>query len=80
MNKDKKEQKEEIKDLTLARLEVLPPDISMSVGSEGQFTRDELIKQVKNDTEIGKKMIEIELTYLRKLKERILYGEYASSH
>ena len=72
-NKDKKNTKEEIKDLVLARLEILPPN-------EGKFTRDEIIRQVKEDTEIGKKMIEIELTYLRKLKEGILYGEYASSN
>ena len=34
-----------------------------------KFTRDELIEEVKDDTDIGRTMIEMEMYYLRKLKE-----------
>lgn len=80
MKKEDKEKKEEIKKLVIARLDALPPNISISVGSEGHFNKEELIKQIENDTEIGKKMIEIELEYLRKLKEGILYASGNSSY
>ena len=65
---------EQIKELVLARLQILPPDASISIGSEGEFTRDELIQHVKNNDNIGKKITEIELEYLRLLKEGIFYA------
>lgn len=74
MNKEDKGKKENIKRLVIARLDALPPNISISVGSEGQFNKKELIDQIENDTNIGKKMIEIELEYLRMLKERKYYA------
>lgn len=76
-NKDKKEQ---IKKLVIARLDSLPSNVNISVGSEGSFNKQQLIEQVESDTEIGEKMIEIELEYLRKLKEGILYASINSNH
>ena len=80
MNKKDKGRKEEIKKLVIARLDALPPNVLISVGSEGHFNKEELIKQIENDTEIGKKMIEIELEYLRKLKEGIFYASGNSNY
>ncbi len=59
---------EEIKQLVIARLEVLPEDTGISIGSEGEFTRDELIKRVKRGDAIGQKIMEVELDYLKSLK------------
>ena len=59
---------EEIKQLVIARLEVLPEDTGISIGSEGEFARDELIKRVEQGDEIGQKIIEVELDYLKSLK------------
>lgn len=80
MKKEDKQKKEEIKKLVIVRLDALPSNISISVGSEGHFNKEELIKQIENDTEIGKKMIEIELEYLRKLKEGIFYASRNSNY
>ena len=80
MKKEDKQKKEEIKKLVIVRLDALPPNVSISVGSEGHFNKEELIKQIENDTEIGKKMIEIELEYLRKLKEGIFYASRNSNY
>ena len=74
MNNEDREKKEKIKKLVVSRLDALPANVSISVGSEGHFNKVELIKQIENDTEIGKKMIEIELEYLRRLKEGIFYA------
>ena len=80
MSKEDKEKKEEIKKLVVARLDTLPPNVKISVGSEGSFNKKELIKQIESDTEIGRKMVEIELEYLRKLKEGILYASSGGHH
>lgn len=63
---------EDIKNLVIARLEVLPPDKKISIGSIGEFTRDELIESVKKEDAIGRKMIQIELEFLQSLKKGIL--------
>lgn len=60
---------EEIKELVITRLEVLPLNKKISIGSSGEFNREELIDHVKRGDEIGKKMVEIELSFLRALKE-----------
>lgn len=78
--KQTKEEKKELAELVIARLDVLPPNISISIGSEGRFTKDELIKEIRKNTLIGQKMIEIDLTYLRKLKEGILYATNNPDH
>ena len=33
------------------------------------FTKDELIEEVRNDTEIGKKIAEVEMFWLRSFKD-----------
>ncbi|MBD3304082.1 hypothetical protein GF343_02975, partial [Candidatus Woesearchaeota archaeon] len=38
---------EDIKNLVIARLEVLPADKKISIGSSGEFSKDELIAHVK---------------------------------
>ena len=67
---------EDIKELVIARLEVLSLDKKFSIGSnEKEFTRDELIESVKNEDEIGQKVIDLELTFLRALKDGTLLKE-----
>lgn len=64
---------EDIKKLILARLEVLPKDKKMSIGSSGELSRDEMIEHVKNGDVVGKKIIQIELEFLQALKTGALY-------
>lgn len=67
---------EEVRRLVLARLSVLSPDMMIFLGSEGSFTRDELITSVKRGDRVGEKIAEIQLTWLRSFKERVSYGAY----
>jgi len=60
-----------LKDTVIARLKTLPSDQKISIGAEGEFTRDEIIDHVERQDRIGKKFIEIELEFLRALKEGI---------
>lgn len=70
----------EIIDLVVARLQNLPSHKEISIGSSGEFTKEQLIEHVKNADEIGKKMIEIELDFLRSMKEGIFYEQYSPSN
>lgn len=63
---------QEIKKIVIARLETLPPDKKISIGSSGEFSRDELIERVKLGDPVGKKMVQIELEFLRSLKKGML--------
>ena len=62
----------EAKQIVIARLEVLPKDKKISIGGEGSFSRDELIEHVNKEDKIGKKIIEVEMDFLRSLKEGII--------
>lgn len=66
---NKKELEEDIKKLVVARLEVMPSNQSISIGSEGSFTKEEMINHVEEGDNIGKKISQIQLEYLQRLKE-----------
>ena len=58
MNDSKTDQQklsdEEIRSLVVARLSVLSPDTYVSIGSDGSFSRDELIAQSKPEMRLGR--------------------------
>lgn len=63
---------EEVRQLVLARLSVLSESTSISIGSEGSFTRDQLVESVKRGDKIGEKIAEIQMEWLRSFKEEIV--------
>ena len=62
--------KQRSRQLVIARLSVLSPDTYVSIGSDGSFSRDELIARVEAGDEIGKEIEDIQLEWLRSWKER----------
>ncbi|MFH1445168.1 MAG: hypothetical protein ABIF08_01665 [Nanoarchaeota archaeon] len=64
---------EDIKEIVIIRLETLPADKKISIGSYGEFSKEELIEHVKKDDKIGKKIIEVEMEFLRALKKGLIY-------
>lgn len=72
---NEKEKQKVIIEIVKARLASLPSDAVLSIGSYGELKRDEVIKEVDGNTEIGKKIIKVQLEYLRLLKEGIFYGD-----
>ena len=65
------EYSEEIKDLVIARLSALPSNIVISIGSAGTFSARDLVKKIRADDEVGKKIVEMQLSYLRSLKDLV---------
>jgi hypothetical protein len=70
----------EIQDLVVARLQTLPEGVEVSIGSEGDFTKDELIDHVQRGDEVGLKIIELEMSFLRSLKSGIFYDDDLAGH
>lgn len=66
---------EDLKELVIYRLDTFPEDKRISIGSDGEFSKSELIDHVRNGDEIGQKIVELELTFLRALKEGVLLNE-----
>ena len=60
---------EEIKKLVLIRLESMPSNIKVSIGSGKDLSREELIEEVKKESELGKLIIKVQLEYLRSMKK-----------
>lgn len=69
-SKRQNEYDEEVRKIVVARLSVLSPDTYVSIGSDGSFSRDELIARVQAGDEVGKKMEEIQMEWLRSWKKR----------
>jgi len=66
---------EQVKKVVIANLQGLSPDLRMHIGSAGEFSREELIDNVEKETDVGNKIVEIQLNFLRSLKEGIFYGK-----
>ncbi|HLC62856.1 MAG TPA: hypothetical protein VJJ21_00905 [Candidatus Nanoarchaeia archaeon] len=63
---------EDVKQLVLIRMETLSSHKKISIGSYGEFSKEEIIQHIKDDDEIGKKMIQVEMEFLRALKKGII--------
>ncbi len=77
MEEEKDENKidKDVKKIVIARLEIFPSDKKISIGSVGELTKQEMIENVENGTAIGKKIVEVQLNYLRSLKEGVFYEQ-----
>ena len=64
---------EEIKALVIARLDVMSSTTKVSIGPYGVFSKDDLKRHVMEDDEIGKKIVEVQMAFLRSIKEGKLY-------
>lgn len=68
------EEKDQLKQLVLARLNVMPDGIRLSIGSSSDLTKQELIEYVKSEDEIGKQFMSMELEFLQDLASGAIYG------
>jgi len=57
---------EKIKELIIARIEAkMSPHLKLSIGSDGSLNKDEMIEHVKEGDNIGKRIIQVHLNFLR---------------
>ncbi|MEA3430876.1 MAG: hypothetical protein U9R08_06380 [Nanoarchaeota archaeon] len=62
-----------VRKIVLERIKNMAPNVKIALGSKGEFLgRDQLFKEVSGNTEIGKKIVKIQLRYLQALKEGLV--------
>ena len=59
----------EIKKLVLMRLETMSDNVKVNLGSEGELTKADLINHVKSEDSLGKLFMEVQMEYLKSMKE-----------
>ena len=70
VNNNSVELNQDIINLVIARLKTIPSNANLSVGSDKEpMSVDTLIEEVKKQTEIGKKLVESQLFFLRSLQD-----------
>ncbi len=65
----------EIKELVIARLDVMPSSMKVSIGSYGAFSKDDLKEHVEKEDSVGRKVVEVQMAFLRAIKEGKLYQQ-----
>ncbi len=63
---------EDIKQLVIARLKVTSDNLRISI-NEREFSKEDLIKRVETEDEIGQEVINIQMEYLRDLATGEIY-------
>lgn len=66
------QQKEQLKKIALARTQVMPNDVNVSIGGTS-LTKDDLIKHIGQEDSIGEQLMLIELEYLQDLVYGTIY-------
>jgi len=67
MTEKDEEISKDVKELVIARLGIMPSNYKLSIGSEGAFTKDELIEHVMADDKIGYQITRMQLSFIKAL-------------
>ena len=68
------ELKGQLKKLVLERVNAMPENLRVAVGSFSRLTKNDLADHVREEDEIGKQVIEMELDFLRDLASGAVYA------
>ena len=82
MSEDKKDTKKDseevqaeyVRELIAARIEALSDDLEVFFGDKN-YTRDELVKNIREGSELGNEIIESQLRFLRDMAEGKIYDD-----
>jgi len=67
MTEDKKNKEEELKELVVARIKVMPPEYKLSVGDKGTFDKEQLIYHVNKGDDTGHQIIAMQMNFIKAL-------------
>ncbi len=66
---------EDVKELVITRIEAAPAHLKLSIGSDGRLTKGQMIEHVKKGDEVGKKIVNSHLSFLK----AIASGEFVKT-
>ena len=61
---------EDYKDLAIARFKKMGSEKTFSVVGKGSFTKDQILMEIKRDTEVGKTFVKMQERFIRYLLNR----------
>ena len=67
------ELKSQLKELVLERINALPDSLHLAVGSS-DFNKTDLMENIREESAVGKQVMEMELEFLRDLASGAVYG------
>jgi hypothetical protein len=56
------------KELVIQRLQTMPSNMRLMLGGEGKLSKEDLIKAVEDETEVGELVVEVYMHGLRSFK------------
>ena len=66
---NQKEKVEMIRQIVIARIKAMSPNVKVALGSKGGFlSKDNLLSEVMSNSETGKKILDIQWRYIQALK------------
>lgn len=65
---------EDIKKLVIERIKVVSDDLGISLGS-GEYTKEEILRNVEEESELGREFVDIQMEYLRDMAAGIIYQQ-----
>lgn len=63
----------DLKKIVLARVENYDDDWLITIGGDGTFNKEAMIKEIENETTVGLKMVEIQSEFMRDLANGKFY-------
>lgn len=67
MTDEKIESVNDRKELIIARLDVMPQNYKLSMGNQGTFTKEELIKHIQEGDSVGNQFVQMEFNFIKAL-------------
>jgi len=81
MPENKEENLSKERELVIARLEILSSELHFSSGINFQnFSRDEIIDQIRSNTTVGQEFVKTEMDFLRAMKDGQLLKSLIIDH
>ncbi|RLC34398.1 hypothetical protein DRH14_03120 [Candidatus Shapirobacteria bacterium] len=73
MIKKKKSLRKKEKETVWARVQAYGDDFELSIGGSGVLSKEDLLRNIRDETKIGKQIIRIQMEYLRDLVNGNIY-------
>jgi hypothetical protein len=80
-SKKEKEIQKDIRKLVLARIRAASGDLRVSIGGVAKgYSKEELVRSVEKNDEIGKEITDIQMEYLKDMAQGKIYSFSGNSH
>jgi len=76
ISEEEAEIQKDIRDLVVERIRVMSSNLQVSIGNDGKIlTKDSMLKSVKDNTDLGKKIVKIQIDFLKDMASGKIYEQ-----